>query len=150
MSIDRLEDKDIVELLQAARTIAVVGVSANVSRPSHGVAAYLQRKGYRLRLVNPGLEGQQLLGEGVYARLADVPPPVDIVDIFRNSAAAGGIVREAIAQKDRLGIRAVWMQLGVIDEAAAEEARAAGLTVVMDRCPKIEIPRLSIAAPAAG
>jgi uncharacterized protein len=132
-------DEDVAELLRDTRTIAVVGASSNPARASHGVMRFLLAYGYRVTPVNPGLAGQQLLGETVTATIADAGP-VDLVDIFRNSEAAGGVVDEAIAA----GAKAVWMQLGVIDNDAAQRAEAAGLKVVMDRCPKIEIPRLGI------
>ena len=125
------------------RTWAVVGCSPSPSRDGHRIAALLKRRGHRMIPVNPGCD--EVLGERAYARLADIPEPVDVVDVFRRSDAAGAHVDEAIA----IGAKAVWLQLGVIDEAAAERARAAGLQVVMDRCPAIEIPRLSGAAPAS-
>lgn len=125
-------------ILGDVRTIAVVGASANPDRPSHYVMEYMQHKGYRCIPVNPGLAGQELLGETVYADLHAIPDRVDMVDIFRNSAAAGPVTDEAIA----IGARVVWMQLGVRNDEAASRAEAAGLKVVMDRCPKIEIARL--------
>jgi predicted CoA-binding protein len=131
------EDRIIIEALKQARVIALVGASANPARDSHEVMAFLQRKGHRVIPVNPGLAGQVLLGERVHATLADIPERVDLVDVFRNSEAAGPIVDEAIA----IGARCVWMQLGVINDAAAARGRAAGLTVIMDRCPKIEYSR---------
>ena len=115
-------------IFDSARTIAVVGLSANPYRPSHGVARYLQRAGYRIIPVNPNLT--EVLGERAYPTLRDVPEAVDVVDVFRRSEFVGPIVDDAIAIK----ARAVWMQDGVIDEAAAQRARAAGLEVVMDDC----------------
>lgn len=138
----KVTDADIAALLKTARTFAVVGISEKPERPSHYVARFLQEKGYTVIPVNPTLAGREILGVPVRADLAEIAEPVDVVDIFRNSEAAGGTVRAAIREKDRLAIKAVWMQLGVINEAAAAEAHAAGLAVVMDRCPKIEHPRL--------
>jgi predicted CoA-binding protein len=117
----------------------MVGASPNWNRPSYFAMKYLQAKGYRVIPVNPAAAGQRILGEQVHATLADIQGPVDMVDIFRNSQAAGPIVDEAIAR----GARIVWMQLGVRDDAAAARAEAAGLKVVMDRCPKIEFGRLT-------
>ena len=129
-------------ILKETKVIALVGASAKPERPSNGVMRYLQRHGYRVIPVNPGLEGQVLNGEKVYRSLGDIPQnetgPVDMVDIFRNSAAAEAPALEAIA----IGAKTVWMQLDVIHEPAAAKARAAGLNVVMNRCPAIEIPRL--------
>lgn len=118
----------IPELLKSAKTIAVVGLSANKFRPSHGVSRYMQEQGYRIIPVNPELT--EVLGEKSYARLEDIPEPVDIVDVFRRSEAVPEIVESAI----RIGARAVWMQEGVIHEEAAARARSAGLFVVMNRC----------------
>lgn len=129
-------------ILSEVRTIAMIGASANANRPSHFVMKYLQGKGYRVIPVNPGQAGKQILGETVYATLADIPEPFDMVDIFRNSDAAGAIVDEAIALKDAKGISDIWMQLSVRNDEAARRAEAAGLRVIMDRCPKIEFGRL--------
>ena len=133
---------DAIRFALEQRTWAVVGCSPSSGRDSHRIAALLQRRGHRVIPVNPNCG--EVLGERAYASLEEIPEPVDVVDVFRRSAAAGAHVDEGIA----IGAKAVWLQLGVIDEAAAERARAAGLQVVMDRCPAIEIPRLSGAAPA--
>jgi predicted CoA-binding protein len=117
----------------------MVGASPNVSRPSYFAMKYLMAKGFQVIPVNPGHRGEEILGQTVYAALADIPGPVDIVDIFRNSEAALPITRDAIA----LGAKVVWMQLGVRNDEAAKLAEAAGLKVVMNRCPKIEYGRLS-------
>lgn len=143
MRHDRYSDDFIADILRGVRVFAFVGASANTSRPSYFAMKYLLGKGYKVHPVNPGLAGQQILGQDVYARLADVPAPVDVVDIFRNSATALAVTREAIALKDTLGVSVVWMQLGVRNDEAAAEAEAAGLKVVMNRCPKIEYGRLS-------
>ncbi len=137
-----LDDDGIRTLLTEARTIALVGASDRPDRASYGVMAYLQQRGYRVIPVNPQITGEHLHGEFVFRDLDQIGEPIDIVDIFRNSAAAGEAVDAAIAA----GAKAVWMQLGVVNEAAAARAEAAGLQVVMDRCPKIEIPRLGVAA----
>ncbi|HXW73159.1 MAG TPA: CoA-binding protein [Methylocella sp.] len=128
------------QLLTSVKTIAVVGLSAKEERASNRVANFLGEQGYHVIGVNPGLAGKSINGAEVFASLADIPEPVDMVDVFRNSAAAGGVVGEALALTPRP--RVIWMQLGVIDEVAAARARACGVTVVMDRCPKIEIARL--------
>ena len=135
-------DADIHDLLTAARTIALVGASDRPNRPSYGVMAALQRHGYRVIPVNPQITGEHVHGEFVFRELAQLGDPIDIVDIFRNSAAAGEVVDQAIA----VGAKAVWMQLGVINHDAAERAEAAGLKVVMDRCPAIELRRLGVPA----
>jgi predicted CoA-binding protein len=135
-------DALIPALFRRLHTIAVIGTSSNPMRASNYVMAYLQARGYRTIPVNPMEEGATIHGERVYGRLVDVPAPVDMVDIFRNSEAAGEAIDEAIRERARLGLSAVWMQLGVINEQAKHRAEAAGLAVVMDRCPKIEYPRL--------
>ena len=134
-----LAEQSIRDILTSCHTWAVVGCSPNPARASHRVARFLQASGYRTIPVNPTC-GQELLGERCYPTLADVPAAegIEVVDIFRRSEHAGVHVDEAI----EIGARVIWMQLGVIDEAAAERARAAGLAVVMDRCPAIERPRL--------
>lgn len=143
MNHDRYTDDYISGILSGVRSFAVVGASANPVRASYIVMQYLIAKGYEVKPVNPGLAGQMLLGRRVFASLADIEDGADCVDVFRNSQAALGVVREAIALKDRLGLKAVWMQLGVRNDIAAAEAEAAGLQVVMNRCPKIEYGRLS-------
>ena len=136
-------DTLIKSILRGVKTIAMVGASGNAIRPSYFAMMYLLNKGYKIIPVNPGMAGKEILGQKVYAALKDVPAPVDMVDIFRESKYAPDIVREALAEKDRLGLKIVWMQLGVINEEAAAKAREAGLTVIMDRCPKIEYGRMS-------
>jgi predicted CoA-binding protein len=135
---DAYTDGYLIDVLRSVRMIAMVGASANWTRPSYFVMKYLQTKGYRVAPVNPGLAGQTLLGETVYGALADIPEPVDMVDVFRNSEAAGPIAAEAVA----IGAKVVWMQLGVRDDKAARMAEGHGLKVVMNRCPKIEYSRL--------
>ena len=136
----RASDDEIKSILSETKTIALVGASPKPERDSHEVMAFLQSRGYRVIPVNPVCAGETILGERVRASLAEISEPIDLVDVFRNSEAAGPVADEAIAAK----AKAVWMQLGVVNEPAAERARAAGLRVVMDRCPKIEIPRLRI------
>jgi uncharacterized protein len=143
MNHDRYDDAYIAAILNEIKVVAMVGASANINRPSYFVMKYLLGKGFAVIPVNPSLAGQEILGQKVAASLADIERPVDMVDVFRNSDAALGIVREAIALKDKLGLKVIWMQLSVRNEAAAAEAEAAGLNVVMNRCPKIEYGRLS-------
>lgn len=131
-------DAKIRDILRRVRSIAMVGTSANPARPSFGVMRYLLAKGYRVIPVNPGLAGQDLLGQRVYAALGDIPEPVEMVDVFRVSEAVPGIVEEAIA----IGAGVMWTQLGVRHDAAAARAEAAGIEVIMNRCPKIELERL--------
>jgi predicted CoA-binding protein len=134
-------DEDIKALLDGARTIALVGASDRPDRPSHEVMKVLQDHGYRVIPVNPQITGEHVHGEYIYRELSQIGVPIDIVDIFRRSDAAGEAVDQAIAA----GAKAVWMQLGVINQDAADRAEAAGLKVVMNRCPAIEIPRLGVA-----
>jgi uncharacterized protein len=138
-------DDEIRDLLEGARTIAMVGASDRPERASNGVMKALQEHGYRVIPVNPSITGEHIHGEYVFRELAQIGEPIDIVDIFRNSEAAGEAVDEAI----KVGAKAVWMQLGVINQLAAARAETAGLKVVMDRCPKIEIPRLRVKRIAA-
>jgi predicted CoA-binding protein len=136
-------DDCIKSILRTTKVIAMVGASGNETRPSFFAMKYLLAKGFVIHPINPGMVGKDILGQKVYASLKDVPAPVDMVDIFRAADAAPEIVREALTEKDRLGIKTIWMQLGVVSEEAAKLAADAGLNVVMDRCPKIEYGRMS-------
>jgi uncharacterized protein len=136
-------DDLIKSILRSVKAIAMVGASGNEMRPSYFAMKYLLDKGYLIHPINPGMAGKEILGRTVYASLREVPVPVDMVDIFRSAEFAPAIVDEALAEKDRLGVKVIWMQLGVINEEAAAKAREAGLTVIMDRCPKIEHGRFS-------
>lgn len=139
----RYPDSYIETILVQSKRFAFIGASAKENRPSYFAMKYLISKGYEVVPVNPGIAGQEILGQRVFATLSEVPEPVDIVDIFRNSKAALKITEEAISLKDKLALKVIWMQLGVINHDAAAAAAAAGLDVVMDRCPKIEYGRLS-------
>src|SRR5258705_9930481 len=141
MDHDSYDDTYIRGILNTVKTIAMVGVSANTSRPSYFAFKYLLERGYRMIPVNPGLAGQELLGQKAYATLGDIPEPVDMVDIFRASQYAVEIVEEALALTPRPQV--IWMQLGIRNDEAAKLAEANGLKVVMNRCPKIEYGRLS-------
>lgn len=137
------DDAYIASILAEHRTFAFVGASANPVRPSAFAMKYLLAKGYTVIPVNPGLAGQVVFGQLAYASLEDVPAPIEVVDVFRNSDAAGAVVDDCIRLKDTKGIKVVWMQLSVRNDEAAKRAEAAGLQVVMNRCPKIEYGRLS-------
>lgn len=138
MNHDTYTDDHLRAVLDRVKVVALVGASPNGDRPSHYVMKYLQAKGYRVIPVNPVAAGQEILGETVYADLREIPEPVDMVDIFRNAEAAGPITDAAIEK----GAKVVWMQLGVRNDDAAKRAEAAGLDVIMNRCPKIEYSRL--------
>ena len=136
---DRYEDSYLRRILRDTKSIAMVGASANWNRPSYFAMKYLKDRGYKVYPVNPAAVGQEIQGEKVYGSLAELPEKVDMVDIFRNSEAAGPIADEAV----KLGAKVVWMQLGVRNDEAAARGEAAGLEVIMNRCPKIEHSRLS-------
>lgn len=137
MNHDRYERQYIDGILEDTRTIALLGASPNPARPSHGVMSFLLSKGYQVFPVNPGQAGKQILGQTVYARLADVPQPVDMVDVFRAAEYLDGVVDEALALETPPKV--IWGQLSVRDDKAAAKAEAAGIKVVMDRCPAIEL-----------
>ena len=136
-------DATLRDILSRVRTIAMVGASGEWKRPSFFAMKYLQRRGYRVIPVNPGRAGTEILGETVYATLAEIPVDIDMVDVFRSSEAALGVAEEAAALAKDKNIEIFWLQLGIRNDKAAELAQAAGMTVIMDRCPKIEFARLS-------
>jgi hypothetical protein len=147
LALPQYPDALIKSILRSVKTIAMVGASGNDIRPSYFAMMYLLNKGYKVIPVNPSMVGKEILGQKVYASLKDVADagigPVDMIDIFREAKYAPDIAREAVAEKDRLGAKVLWMQLGVINEEAEQIGREAGFTVVMNRCPKIEHGRFS-------
>lgn len=140
-----MNDQTIRDVLTSTKRIALVGASDRPERPSYGVMKYLLDQGYDVVPVSPKLAGKTLLGQTAFGSLAEVPGKVDMVDVFRNSEAAWGVAQEAIA----IGAKTLWLQMGVVNEQAAVLARDAGMTVIMDRCPKMEIPRLGLTKPGA-
>ena len=136
------DDAHMRRILREVRTIAMVGASPNWVRPSNFAMKYLQGKGYKVIPLNPGQAGKEILGEPCYASVAEIPGTVDMIDIFRNSEAAGAVVNDILPIASEKKIRVIWMQLGIRNDNAAARAKAAGLTVIMDRCPKIEYGRL--------
>jgi predicted CoA-binding protein len=145
MTIDGLQDADIRGIFENTRVIALVGASNNPERPSNYVGAFLQQHGYRVIPVNPGLAGQEINGETVYATLADIPEKIDMIDVFRAAENVPGIVEEALALRNKPAT--IWLQLGLVHEEAAKTAKAAGIVMVQDRCPRIEMPRLGVTGP---
>ncbi|MDD9909688.1 MAG: CoA-binding protein [Ahrensia sp.] len=137
---DRYADADIRSVLKSVKTIAIIGASANPNRPSYFVAKYMASKGYEIFPINPGQAGKEIAGAMTYASLADLPAPVDMIDIFRRAEALPGIVREIMQMGDLPKV--VWMQLGIRDDAIASALEMAGITVIQNRCPKIEYARL--------
>ncbi|GHC79089.1 CoA-binding protein [Limoniibacter endophyticus] len=142
MNHDNYSDEYIRDILRSARTIAVVGASIKPERPSHGVTRFLVSRGYEVYPINPGQAGKEIAGRTIIASLADVPVPIDMIDVFRESAAMQSVVDEALALGTRPKV--IWTQLGVRDDAAASAAERAGIKVVMNRCPAIETPRLGL------
>lgn len=142
MPRDRYSNDDIRNILASVKTIAMLGASPNPARPSNGVLKFLLAQNYTVYPVNPGHTDKTIHGAKVFRSLAEVPSPIDMIDVFRNSSFVAGIVEEALALKPLPKV--IWCQLGVYDDAAAAKAEAAGIKMVMDRCPAIEIPRLSI------
>ena len=140
MSVAIYSDELLTKVLRDSKTIALVGASANSARPSYSVMQYLLRHGYKVHPVNPGLAGQDLLGCRVYSSLADIPETIDMVDIFRNSEDAAGVIDEALALEHLP--KFIWMQIGVVNKLAAARAEAKGISVIMNLCPKIEHARL--------
>ncbi|HCL66945.1 MAG TPA: CoA-binding protein [Rhizobium sp.] len=142
MNHDRYEDAYIAGILRDTKTIALIGASPNPARPSYGVMRFLLSKGYKVIPVNPGQAGKEILGQTVFAHLADIAEPVDMIDVFRAAEHLDGVIDEALAMNPKPKV--IWGQLAVRDDAAAAKAEAAGLKVVMDRCPAIEMPRFGL------
>jgi uncharacterized protein len=140
MAADGKNDDDIRRILKSVRTVAMVGASRNPDRASNYVMQVLQRRGFEVTPINPGIAGQQIHGATSIARLADLTAPVDMIDVFRNSAAAGTVIDDVIALPWKPKV--IWLQIGVVNQDAARRAEAAGIEVVMNRCPAIELPRL--------
>lgn len=138
--MEHYTDASLNTVFDRTKTIAVVGFSMNPDRASHYVSKFLAEQGYRVIPVNPGHAGKEIFGTTIKASLAEIDEPVDMVDVFRRSDALMGVVEDAL--ENLPGLQTIWSQLGVVDEAAAQKARDAGVTMIMDRCPKIEIPRL--------
>lgn len=143
MGSETYRDDELREILRGVRRIAMIGASTRWQRPSYFVLKYLLLRGFEVMPVNPRAAGQEILGQKVYASLDEVPAPIDMIDIFRDSEAAAGVVDDAIRLKDEKSIRVIWMQLTVENPAAAVRAREMGMTVIMNRCPKIEYSRLN-------
>ena len=139
---DGLSDADIRDIFEKARVVALVGASNDPEKPSNYVGAFLQQHGYRVIPVNPGRAGTEINGEKVYARLADIPEKFDFVDVFRRAEDVPAVVDEILALEDKP--RVIWLQLGIVNDEAADKARAAGIIFAQDRCPRIEFPRLGI------
>ncbi|EKF58471.1 CoA-binding protein [Agrobacterium albertimagni AOL15] len=139
---DHYSAEDLRDILGSVRTIALLGASPKPDRPSFGVMRFLLSKGYTVYPVNPGQAGKEILGQTVYASMADIPEPIDMVDVFRAPEYLGEVVAEALALPNRPKV--IWGQLTVRDDEAVKPAEAAGIRVVMDRCPAIEIPRLGL------
>ncbi len=142
MDHDRYDDAYLTEILQGTRTIALVGASPKPDRPSYGVMRFLLSSGYKVIPVNPGQAGKEILGQNTVAQLADISEPIDMIDVFRASEYLGEVVDDALALETRPKV--IWSQLGVRDDSAAARAEAAGIKVVMNHCPAIEIPRLGL------
>ena len=142
MNHDHYSDAMLRDVFASVKTIALVGASANPSRPSHGVMDFLLKRGYAVTPVNPGLAGQMLLGQTVVATVGDLSGPIDMIDVFRNSATIPTLVEEILSMA--ILPKVVWMQLGVVHEQAAEQLEQRGITVIMNRCPAIEMPRLGL------